>query len=527
MVKPKHADTPVLDRRKGKAPFQWKLSEVGKYYIYVAVLIYLILETPNRIWDGTLGMLTYTLGILGIWRYTWWMTHFVRAQIYERFRYPSIRDKAAQIWDKGWRPKRVYFMITSYMEHPETCEKVVLSICRELKDSGVPGTIIVGTGVPQDEDTFTAAVEHVAGDVDLDVVYVRQTGPGKRIAIGLALRALCRRGAYGDDPVFFMDGDSILAPGCLRKCLPILAVRPDVHALTTYETVIAYGPRWMQRWLDIRFAQRHMVMQSHALSWKVLTLTGRMSLYRASKVVETEFIETVENDNLDHWLWGRFRFLSGDDKSTWFSLVKARARMLYIPDAQVYTVERIGDKPFERAVQNVFRWSGNLLRNGARVIALGPRRVGLFIWWCVVDQRLAMWTAIAGIVSMITAGIFIDPLALWAFLVWVMVTRLFFSTILFYYARRIDMTFPFLLYANQLGLAFVKIYIVFRLPFQRWTNRGNQSVYGQGGIRWWIKRSMAAYITLIWLLGFLILLFTYSGIIPMPDYHSFTRIFGG
>ncbi len=167
-----------------------------------------------------------------------------------------------------------------------------------------------------------------------------------------------------------------------------------------------------------------------------------------------------------------------------------------------------------------------MLRNGQRAIALGPRKVGFFIWWCLIDQRLAMWTAIAGIVAMGTAGVFISPLAFYAFLVWVLLTRLCFSIILFYHARRIDMTFPFILYANQLTLAFVKIYIVFRLPFQRWANRGDQRMYFSEGEASEIKRLVATYVTLVWLMGFVLFLFLYTGILPAPDVESFRFFLG-
>jgi hypothetical protein len=38
------------------------------------------------------------------------------------------------------------------------------------------------------------------------------------------------------------------------------------------------------------------------------------------------------------------------------------------------------------------RWFGNMLRASGRAIALGPRQVGLFAWWCLIDQRISMWT---------------------------------------------------------------------------------------------------------------------------------------
>ena len=63
-------------------------------------------------------------------------------------------------------------------------------------------------------------------------------------------------------------------------------------------------------------------MQSHALSERVLTLTGRFSVFRATHIVGHEFIRLQEADYLDHWLWGKFRFLSGDHKSSWYALLQ-------------------------------------------------------------------------------------------------------------------------------------------------------------------------------------------------------------
>ena len=130
----------------------------------------------------------------------------------------------------------------------------------------------------------------------------------------------------------------------------------------------------------MRFAQRRIGMQSHALAGMILTLTGRLSLFRAHYVTSHEFIDIVEEDFLEHWLWGRFRFLSGDDKSTWYYMLREGARTIYVPDAYCITIESIHGSGYDRMVQNLRRWSGNMLRNGARAIALGPRRVGLFTW---------------------------------------------------------------------------------------------------------------------------------------------------
>ncbi len=88
-------------------------------------------------------------------------------------------------------------------------------------------------------------------------------------------------------------------------------------------------------------------MQSHALSDRVLTLTGRFSVFRATHIVSHEFIRLQEADFLEHWLWGRFRFLSGDDKSTWYTLLRHGVKMTYVPDAAGTTIEVVDGSGYQ------------------------------------------------------------------------------------------------------------------------------------------------------------------------------------
>ena len=46
-----------------------------------------------------------------------------------------------------------------------------------------------------------------------------------------------------------------------------------------------------------------------------------MSVFRAKQLTSKKLIRLLEADHLDHWLWGDFRFLSGDDKSTWYCML--------------------------------------------------------------------------------------------------------------------------------------------------------------------------------------------------------------
>jgi glycosyltransferase Alg8 len=254
-------------------------------------------------------------------------------------------------------------------------------------------------------------------------------------------------------------------------------------------------------------------MQSHALSRKVLTLTGRFSMFRAELVVAPEFIATIEADHLEHWLWGRFRFLSGDDKSTWYSLLRNGWQMLYVPDARVVTTENIEHDPLERAKQNLLRWSGNMLRNGSRALALGPRRCGWFIWWCVLDQRLAIWSALSGPVMALVLAAAVGFQVLIAYAVWVLVTRTLLALVLWPYAGRLRWSFPLLLYCSQIAGSAVKLYLLFRLSKQRWANRGDQRQDTRPGALLRFQHAMAAFLTVLYGMVFVLAVCLETGVV--------------
>src|SRR5262249_3623452 len=206
-----------------------------------------------------------------------------------------------------------------------------------------------------------------------------------------------------------------------------------------------------------------LVMESHSVSRKVLTLTGRLSMFRGEIAVNEDFIRTIESDNLEHWLWGRFRFLSGDDKSTWYWVLKNRYEMLYVPDAFCTTIESIDVNPCLRLQQNLLRWSGNMLRNRTREILLGPLRVGLFIWLSLIDERIANRTVLTGPTLAVLLALVRGPKILLAYLIWVVATRLALSCVLFFYAGGVYFSFPILLFLNQITTSAIKVHLLFRM----------------------------------------------------------------
>jgi glycosyltransferase Alg8 len=511
-----------VSRPTGPARFRLRLRDLYGLLVYLALAVVLTRAVPVGTVRGMDRRVLFAVGAIAVWRYLWWLTHGVRAALYHFLLFPRLRRRADRLWDSGWRPRKVHFMVTTFRERPETTERVFASLLDECRSVGVPACVYVGTGDPVDERILLEFVSRRSPDPDAEIVIVRQDRPGKRSAIGLTLRAISRGGAAADDPVVFMDGDCILADGFLRKCLPLFAAHPRLDAVTTAEWPIVFGPGWVRRWLELRFAQRHLTMQSHSVSGKVLTLTGRCSVFRAADALREDFIRTVESDHLDHWLWGRIPFLSGDDKSTWYSLLRkpGGATMLYVPDALAYTVEHIAGRGVARMRFNLLRWSGNLLRNGARAVALGPRQVGGFIWWCIVDQRIAMWTGLVGPVAALLNLFAGRPGFVVAYAAWILWTRLLVAAPLWLYAGRIDPSFPILMYANQACNSVIKVYLLFRPAAQRWLNRGNQHQAPAQTPLFRFQQLMATYLAVLAVGMFALVIALYLGVLRPPSWFT-------
>ena len=504
--------------------FRFRFRDLYGLLGYVALILGVLAVVPAPTWNRLGSKLFISIGVIGAWRYSWWLIHFLRSRIYAHIAFPKMRRASEQLWQEGWRPRRVHYIVTTFMERPETTEAVMASIVEECRTSGIPTRIYLGTGLPKDEQVVRDYLFHRARSVDLELVIVRQNRPGKRAALGLALRALSRAGVSPDEPVVFMDGDTILMPGFLRRCLPLFEVRQDLDALTTAERAVVLGPAWIRTWLDMRLAQRHLTMQSHALSNRVLALTGRCSVFRGREVMRDEFIRFVESDNLEDWLWGTIPFLSGDDKSTWFALLKRGSTMLYVPDAMVCTVENIVGSAWQRMRFNLLRWSGNAIRNSGRVVALGPRRIGWFIWWCVVDQRISMWSGLLGPTAAILNLFWGDPGLSLVYVAWIAVTRMLLALPLFPYAGGIRPAFPLFLYLNQLANSLIKGYLVFRPATQRWLNRGDQRTHAPVTPLGRFRERMAGYVMFVWVTAMCLGVALYIGILRRPTWDTLWHV---
>jgi glycosyltransferase Alg8 len=302
--------------------------------------------------------------------------------------------------------------------------------------------------------------------------FVRVPGTGKRDALANGIHAIADLAPGPNDTVSFIDGDSIVPRNLVERCAGIFLLDETIGALTTDEICAVEGSEIFKHWYSLRFAQRHVLMSSHGLARRVLTLTGRMSMFRASLACDAGFVDQIQNDYIDHWRLGRIRMLTGDDKSTWYWMLSRGFKTFYVPDVQIETIEQPPDPSFLKSTSMLMtRWIGNMLRTNSRAIALGPLRVGAFTWWSIIDQRLSMWTCLSGFILMILGSLVISPWITAYYILWVLASRYVLTLSLLVARPSVSIAYVPLLYFNQVFGSLVKIYIIFRLDRQRWTRQ--------------------------------------------------------
>lgn len=446
-----------------------------------------------------------TVGGIAFWRWSWFLLQNGRAIVYRYWVFPRLRRQAERAVAELGPVPEVTVLATTYHEKPWITRAVFGSIFRELSTlTGLvrPPKVIVITGCDADDDSVRSLFAESCRDLvpadpghwPPELVLGRGEN-GKRLALGTGMEEIAKSGLRDDGVVIILDGDTMFQPGLLAKVLPIFRLKPTVSAVTTNEDGVVKGPAWIAEWTSLRFGLRHRSMCSISLSGKLLCLTGRFSVFRASVVTNPSFRSQVEHDVIHHWLWGSFEMLSGDDKSTWFWLAKNEHRMLYVPDAMVSTFEVISGSAVHRAMANTRRWSGNSVRHGWRAIMLGPRKLGWFPWYCLIDQRLTMLTILFGP----TVAIFSMVTGRWemaaAYLLWVLLSRVAHASISWRHGRRFSAYYIPLQVIADWVTALTKLWVVFHPAKQNWLNRGKRTLNTtQGSAFYGLRTGFAHYL---------------------------------
>ena len=409
-------------------------------------------------------------GFLAFWRYGWQLLHYTRAAYYALWHYPRLRATARAAAAKREPPKRIFIVVPSYLEEAWVSTEAMQALMGNVARLPCQVTVVAAVGSDADEQVLAAAWRaHPARD-RVELVFQRQS-QGKRVALGHALRAVARR--FEDEPdsiTVLMDGDTWMEPDTLERVLPFFLAYRDLGALTTNEVAFIPGQdAWYRDWFGLKFGLRNVLFQSHSLSHKVLSLTGRFSVFRTSIVVAEDFVRMIESDTIDHWLHGRFRFLMGDDKSSWFYVLKSGWKMLYLPDVTCVSLESRSTSFLRASVSLPYRWFGNTMRNNPRALALGPWRTGWFIWLVLLDQRISMWTSLVGITGALVMAVTKSLLFLPMYIAWAALVRTMQLVVIALNGHRVTLrTIPIMLYTHWIG-SVVKIRAWHHLADQNWS----------------------------------------------------------
>jgi len=506
-------------KRFDKASAYRSFIEPAFLYLSIAyLLLYFTKEYGGIKKDVVIG-----LALIGSWRYSFMLLNYIRALIYAYRVYPSYLKRIETLPIDKKYPKHIYFIIPSYKEDPWVSVEVFQSILADVNSIGCIATLVVSTGSDFDDQVIRGIYESHPNRENTKLIFQRQFN-GKRIAMGHALRVVARdynRHGQKDSITLFMDGDTYIPLGTLKKSLPIFAIEPTVGAVTTNEVAyIDSKSKFYKDWFNLKFAQRHILFQSQSLSKRVLTLTGRFSIFRTPIVVTEDFISNIENDIIIDPAYGKFRFLMGDDKSSWYNLMKNGWEMLYLPDVLVYSLESRDGKFLEVSKTLPYRWYGNTLRNNERARRL--KNQPLFIKYLFFDQLALMWTSLVGIVASIIVAIFVNFAYLPLYLSWVLLVRVFQMSLFVASGHLVSIrTVPLMLYSQWIG-ALIKIKAFYHLSDQKWSKGGTEVQTAASGDIAPIKYSKAHYMSpfrMYLAIGLFIfaMLTLYTEIIPLPS----------
>ena len=450
-----------------------RMTELTTFLFGLALLIFVVRELPADVFSPESQSFFFIIGWIAIWRYSWWAVQAFRSLWYNRLVFPSLRAEADAAGHHE-KPPELYVLCTSFRIDQRVNFQVYDALIREAHQYGVPTTIFASVSDRTDVDI----INHVLDDNDwpqnVTVRYMFQKGDGKRSAMAEVLRAISRCLPAPGSLLISMDGDILLEPNTLSRTLPFFIAQEDLGALTTNNRAKVTGNDVTREWYDLRYAQRHLMMSSMSLSRRLLVLTGRYSVFRTDLAIQPDFIELIESDHVDHWRFGSFKFLSGDDKSSWYWLLKNGWSMLYVPDVYVTGFEELPNRHrfFASSTDLMRRWFGNMLRTSNRAIALGPRPMGMFTWWSLVDQRISMWTTLVGPTVVTLVTLFIRPSFFFTYVLWIMFSRGIAVSILAWQRGRFSLLWIPLIYYNQVWGAILKTYVSFRFNRQQWSRQG-------------------------------------------------------
>lgn len=473
----------------GHRPGGGALSWVWGAFLWVFVAAFSLALLPARTLSPGDAAFFASLGFIAIWRWLWGLLHLLRAFAWTKVAFPRIRALApTEPFDS------LAVVVLSYGMERGMALAVATALARDVAHYGVPTRVVVSAESRAAGQRWRAHFLSAVRNPSVQVEVLVQDGSGKRRAMSEALAHLRRSGMPTSGAVLLMDGDTLVPHDTLARTAPILMM-DEVGAVTVDNQAFVDGPAWVRDWYALRMAQRHAMMSSLALSERVLVLTGRWSLFRATLALHPDFAAQIQEDGVGHWRLGRIPMLTGEDKSTWRWVTARGWKTLYVPDVQVHPLEKLPRLSFfGSSVKLMLRWFGNMARGGARALRMGPAPFGPFAYLTLIDQRISMWTTLTGLVFFTLAALLHDMAFFAVYALWVLLSRTVHSLALAGMGSGWSPLHPFHLYYGQIVGSVVKILTLFRPDVQGWTRQGTGRAARRGA--WSSTLLMAATLCL-------------------------------
>jgi glycosyltransferase Alg8 len=140
-----------------------------------------------------------------------------------------------------------------------------------------------------------------------------------------------------------------------------------------------------------------------------------------------------------------------------------------------------------------------------------------FVWWSFFDQRLSMWTTLAGPTVALMVSIQNGPTPFIYYLAWVGFTRWMMSLTLLFSRPHLSWRYPFLLFFNQVYGSLMKTYVLFRLDRQSWTRQ--KTKLNRGLTPWqaiWVSYS-STFVHIVAIVIFMAAIGWFSHVFRLPE----------
>ncbi|MEE4464145.1 glycosyltransferase, partial [Azotobacter chroococcum] len=236
--------------------FKHALGEATGWLLFLSFLMLLALALPPQVFDPESKHFIMLIGLIGIWRYSMGVIHFLRGMLFLYVVYPYYRRKVQKL-GKDTDPSYVFLMVTSFRIDALTTGKVYGSVIREAINCGYPTTVVCSIVEMSDELLIKSLWEKLEPPERVKLDFVRIAGTGKRDGLANGFRAISRHMPDDNAVVAVIDGDTVLNEGVVRQTVPYFKIFPNMGGLTTNEFCEVLGGYVMSEWHKLRFAQRH------------------------------------------------------------------------------------------------------------------------------------------------------------------------------------------------------------------------------------------------------------------------------